>query len=83
MPLHYFNRLERIDYLISSRQTGKPAVFAERLGISERALYDFLNMMRSLGAPIQYNKYAQTYYYSEPGGFYIRFKKATPPPIDN
>lgn len=75
MALHYFNRLERIDYLISSRRTGKPTEFAKRLGISERTLYDFLNVMRSLGAPIQYNKDVQTYYYSENGRFYIRFTK--------
>lgn len=77
MAIQFFNRLETVDYLISSRTTGKPAHFAKRLGISERALYDFLAMMRELGAPIAYCKQCESYYYVERGGFHVRFKKAS------
>ncbi len=68
-------RIETIDYLIRSRSTGSPNAFARRLGISERALYDTLDRMRFLGAPITYCKLNKTYYYTEKGGFDIRFKK--------
>ncbi|WP_236652926.1 hypothetical protein [Chitinophaga vietnamensis] len=32
-------------------------------------------MMKELGAPIEYDRYKESYYYSEKGGFNIRFSK--------
>jgi hypothetical protein len=32
-------------------------------------------MMKELGAPIAYDRYKESYYYSEKGGFNIRFVK--------
>ncbi|PWG78044.1 HTH domain-containing protein [Pararcticibacter amylolyticus] len=69
------DRLEVIDYLIKSKSTGTPKRFAERLDISERRLYELLNEMRELGAPISYNRYRSTYYYKEKGGFRLGFIK--------
>jgi len=69
----YFKRLETIDSLIRIKGTGTPKQLASRLNISERSLYEFLQMMRSLGAPIKYSKFRQTYYYVENGGFNISF----------
>ncbi|HVI46789.1 MAG TPA: HTH domain-containing protein [Chitinophaga sp.] len=75
MPKRYFDRLQTIDYLIRIKGTGKPAQLAKRLRISERTLYEFLKMMKELGAPIEYDRYKESYYYSEKGGFNIRFSK--------
>jgi len=75
MPKRYFERLQTIDYLIRIKGTGKPAQLAKRLRISERTLYEFLKMMKDLGAPIEYDRYKESYYYSEKGGFNIRFVK--------
>ena len=75
MAIHLFNRLETLDRLISIKSTGKPSCLAKRLGISERALYDFLDLMRDLGAPICYCKIRGSYYYKEPGRFHMRFNK--------
>ncbi|MBC9912696.1 HTH domain-containing protein [Chitinophaga varians] len=75
MPKRYFDRLQTIDYLIWIKGTGKPAQLAKRLRISERTLYEFLKMMKELGAPIEYDRYKESYYYSEKGGFNIRFSK--------
>jgi hypothetical protein len=75
--LHFFYRLEQIDYLISSKRTGKPRELAKRVGLSERALYDFIILMKELGAPIAYCKQTQTYFYKERGNFNIKFKKAS------
>ncbi|MCW3467988.1 HTH domain-containing protein [Chitinophaga sp. PC15] len=75
MPKRYFERLQTIDYLIRIKGTGKPAQLAKRLRISERTLYEFLKMMKELGAPIEYDRYKESYYYSEKGGFNIRFSK--------
>mgnify|MGYP001548330534 CR=1 FL=1 len=76
MPKRYFDRLQTIDYLIRIKGTGKPAQLAKRLCISERTLYEFLKMMKELGAPIEYDRYKESYYYSEKGGFNIRFSKS-------
>jgi predicted DNA-binding transcriptional regulator YafY len=75
MPKRYFDRLQTIDYLIRIKGTGKPAQLAKRLRISERTLYEFLKMMKELGAPIEYDRYKESYYYSEKGGFNVRFSK--------
>lgn len=65
--------LKKIDELISRRTTGKPAEMAVKLDCSLTTLFTYMSMMRSMGAPIQYNKYKQTYYYEEEGSFVIGF----------
>jgi predicted DNA-binding transcriptional regulator YafY len=52
-----------MNYLIRSKRTGTPIQFAEKLEISESTLYQHLNDLRELGAPIAYDKFRQTYYY--------------------
>lgn len=73
------NRLERIDYLIRIKGTGTPAQLAQRLGMSKRAIFDYLNLMREYGAPIKFCNARQSYYYDEEGYFRISFsfKKKT------
>ncbi|MDB5011808.1 MAG: hypothetical protein JWQ25_10 [Daejeonella sp.] len=75
MPLPLFTRLETLDYLIKTKSSGQPEELARRLDISVRTLYNFLDTMRALGAPIDYCKLTRTYYYTEEGEFKIRFKK--------
>lgn len=75
MSMFLLNRLERLDYLIRSRATGTPQELAERLEISERRLYDILNEMRDLGAPIKYSKTLRTYYYARKGKLSVRFNE--------
>lgn len=77
MSIYLFHRLELVHFLIKTKSTGTPSKLAQRLQISERALYDFLDMMRDLGAPIAYCKQCRTYYYEEDVQFDIHFKKNT------
>ena len=67
------SRLRRIDHLILYRRAGRPAECAEKIGISERSLYDHLRLMRELGAPIYYSRQAGTYLYKVEGSFSIGF----------
>ncbi|MFC5284504.1 hypothetical protein [Pedobacter alpinus] len=62
MSLQLFNRIEQVDFLISSKSTGKPKEFAKKIGLSERSLYDTINLMKKLGAPILYCKQKKTYF---------------------
>lgn len=73
MQKEIFHRLERIDQLIRIKATGTPTELAGKLGISERTVYEYLNLMKELGAPIKFNSYRQTYYYDEEGMFNISF----------
>lgn len=78
MAIHLFYRLDRLDYLIRTKTTDTPTALAKRLGISVRALYEFLDLMRALDAPISYCKKCKSYYYTEPGEFNMHFKKFKP-----
>ena len=75
MLLDYLNRLESLDYLIRTRSTGTPSMLSSRLGISERTLYDYLETMRALGAPISYSKRNRSYFYTEQVEFCLKFRK--------
>jgi len=62
-------RLERVDQLIRMKATGSPKDLAQRLSLSERSIYDLINQMKSLGAPIIYNSLRGSYEYEESGQF--------------
>lgn len=66
-------QIKKINQLIVKKNTGKPAEMAVKLDCSLTTLFTYLAMMRTMGAPIQYNKFKQTYYYEEEGDFVIGF----------
>lgn len=66
-------RLQRMDYLIRIKGTGKRSELACKLGLSERTVTNYLQLMRSCGAPIKFCNYRQSYYYEEEGCFTITF----------
>jgi len=74
MQKNILQRLERIDYFIRIKGTGTPAELARRLNMSERNVYQYLNLMREMGAPIKFCPFRQTYFYSEDGQFLTRFQ---------
>jgi predicted DNA-binding transcriptional regulator YafY len=67
------HRLIRLDYLIHLKATGKPAACANKIGISERSLYDYLKILKEMGAPVRFSRNRGTYYYNEDGRFRISF----------
>ena len=79
MHFDIFTRLEMLDHLIRLKCTGTPRLLARRLSISERSLYNFLELMRSLDAPIVYCKIRKSYYYAEEGMFNVRFTRRQKP----
>jgi len=64
-------RLERIHNLIKRKGTGTPDQFCAKLGISRRQLFRIINLMKNLGATIDYSQSRQTYFYFESGEFII------------
>lgn len=58
-------RLRKVHDLIKLHNTGTPEFFANKLHISERQLYNCLDSLKEMDAPIQYDRKMQTYYYTE------------------
>lgn len=70
---HYLNLLLKLDLFIRQKGTGVPREFARKMGISERSLYEYLKVLKDLGAPIKWSRLERSYYYSVQGQFYINF----------
>lgn len=64
--LKQIEQLRRVHECIKFQKTGTPEVFADRMHISERQLYNYLEQLKELEAPIQYDRKIQTYFYSAP-----------------
>jgi predicted DNA-binding transcriptional regulator YafY len=70
---HYLNLLLQLDQFIRQKGTGSPPEFARKMGISERSLYEYLKVLKDLGAPIKWSRQDKSYYYSVEGQFRISF----------
>jgi predicted DNA-binding transcriptional regulator YafY len=71
------SKMEQIDQLIATKNTGTPNSLAERVGVSSATLYRYLNTMKEAGAPIKYDRIKETYLYLEPGRTSLRFYSGT------
>jgi len=67
-------QIERIDNLIRRKATGSPKDLASRLGVSERTIYDCIDLMKSMDAPIYYCRHSQSYCYDNPVRFSFGFE---------
>lgn len=75
MRKRYLNRLEYLDFLIRTKATGNPRVLARKLNISKRTVFEYIDLLKSLEAPIAYDRHQETYYYAEMGNFNFKFIK--------
>jgi predicted DNA-binding transcriptional regulator YafY len=73
MPTTLFDKLSYLDYLISTRATGTPEQLAQKLKVTERTVYNYLNIMKGLGAPVSYSNSRCTYFYQYEGKLIIKF----------
>lgn len=69
----YLSLLLQIDQFIRQKGTGSPPEFARKMGISERSLYEYLKVLKDLGAPVKWSRQDKSYYYSTEGQFRISF----------
>ena len=58
-------QLQRLDALIRRKATGNPLTLASKFGVSERTIYNLLDMLKSLGAEIGYSREMESYYYEQ------------------
>lgn len=59
-------RLKKLFHLIEMEFTGKPDQLSILLGVSQRALARYLDILRELGADIRYSRSMETYYFGSP-----------------
>ena len=60
--------IQKIVELIEIEKTGPPFQFANQLKISERMLYNYLDILKNeFAAPISFCKIKQSYYFNEKG----------------
>lgn len=57
------DRLNLLDKLVSQKRTGNPECLARRLNLSVSRLARIIEYLRESGAPIQYDRSLQTYFY--------------------
>jgi predicted DNA-binding transcriptional regulator YafY len=67
-------RLEYLADLIRRKATGSPRELAEKVGVSERTIYDLINTLKELEGPISYDADRRTYYFRKQGDFRFRFR---------
>ncbi|HEX6981742.1 MAG TPA: HTH domain-containing protein [Balneolaceae bacterium] len=72
----YITRIRRLDAMIRRKSTGSPKELADKLDISERWLYKFLEELKEeFDCPIIYDHYRESYVYEEQGEMIIGFRK--------
>ena len=59
--------------MIRMKCTGTPEHLAEKLEISRSGVYEYLNYMKSLGAPIEYCRFKSTFYYTSEVQLFMKF----------
>ncbi|WP_428657435.1 HTH domain-containing protein [Runella sp.] len=62
-------RYKQLHQLIIKGATGSAKQLADKLGITERHVYNYLKELREMNIPIEYDPIWQTYYYTQPVHF--------------
>ena len=60
------NRLQQIDQLIRQKRTGNAQELAEKMKISRRQVYNWLDELKAFGLEIEYNRQIRSYVYLKP-----------------
>ena len=71
----YLERIERIDRLIRLKATGSPTEFAKKLEISSSLLYEYIKLLKEMGAPIVFNNSLNSYTYKYNVTISFKFSK--------
>ena len=75
--IRQIERIKRIHKLISSEKTGTPLVFAKKLSLSRSQLYNELEMIKELDAPVKYCKKRESFYYESSFELILNFSLKT------
>lgn len=74
MIFKQLNRLQQMDQLIRQKRTGNATEFAQKMGVSRRQIYNWLEDLRSMGLDIEYNRYKKSFTYRKLYKINIQFE---------
>lgn len=61
-------KIKHFIYLVQKERTGSPIELANKIGISERMVYNYVGILKNdFDVPIDYNRYKQSYCFTENG----------------
>ncbi len=63
--IKHLERLQQLHQRIEQANTGTPKELAHFMNISERLLYNLIEELKDINAPIRYNRSSKTYYYND------------------
>jgi hypothetical protein len=80
MPIISFvHRVEQMHYLIKNKATGTPDQFANKVGLSRRSLFLWIEQLRDdFNFPIAYDPARKSYFYTSEGEFVFGFNPKAP-----
>jgi Mn-dependent DtxR family transcriptional regulator len=70
-----WDKIKLIDQYIRKKKTGNSKKIAKKLKISERSFFNYLKIMKSMGAKIYFNKSKNRYCYKRKVKFFVGFIK--------
>lgn len=70
----YIERINLMDRLIRQERTGTQAEFANRLGLSVSRLARVIKDLKDIGAPLEYDRTRNTYYYEKEYSIQIKIE---------
>lgn len=62
--LKQIEQLRKLHGMIKLEATGSPKAVAKKMHVSERQLYNLIDQLRTMDAPIRFNRRANTYFYA-------------------
>ncbi|MCM1084755.1 MAG: hypothetical protein NC357_00280 [Bacteroides sp.] len=66
--------LEYLIHLIQMQWRGTPAMYAQKLGISESTFFRYLEILKSFNVPVSYSRTQQCYCFTKPVSIRLNFE---------
>ena len=71
----YLENLQRLIEAIEQRSTGNAREISLKLNVSERMVYNYLDVLKNeFGAPIKYNRAMKSYFFAEEGKIELQWQ---------
>jgi transcriptional antiterminator len=72
----YLENLQRLIEAIEQKSTGNAREIAKKLNVSERMVYNYLDVLKNeFGAPIKYNRAIKSYFFTEEGKIELKWQE--------
>ena len=68
-------KIQQLIEAIHAGETGTPKELSSKLGVSERMVYNYLDVLKNeFGAPIRYSRAMKSYFFTEEGKTELRWQ---------